>query len=83
MRVIVGLISTNMLEDGKVVGKLFHPSRTATDGSLQTPRKRQMHSTLIIPQFSAARTFFLIYRVELQENHLPLIVKSSGEELKR
>ena len=60
------------------------PSIKDSNGRIITDTtEKQMHSTLIIPQFSAARTFFLTYRVVLQANHSPLIVKSSGEELKR
>ena len=42
MGVIVGPISTNTLKDVKEVGKIFHPSRTLAEVSLQTRRKRQM-----------------------------------------
>jgi len=45
--------------------------------------EKQMRLTLTIRQFSAARTIFLMYRVEIQASHSPLIVKSLGEGLKR
>ena len=61
MRVIVGLISTNTLKDVKEVGKIFHPSRTVTEVSLQTRRKRQICLTPITRQSSTVRTIFLTH----------------------
>ena len=68
-RETVGRTSTNMLGDVKKIGKIFHPSRTVTDGLLQMLRIKQIRLIHITHQFSVARELLFTLRVEILASH--------------